>query len=159
MATVIRDNLWLCDDCSIAACNADFSAIDNPERENTIRHGLAMLGKEGYPVANNDSETGRYSGVLAHYVRLLRHQAARLAFAVLSAHAHLTRPLRPSSPLAAGWPDATSKEDAMTEFVAQLLWVAIGEYYEAHWPFCDTEYRALDSAQSQLGWVIWGVPW
>ncbi len=58
MATVIRDNLWLCDDCSIAACNADFSAIDNPERENTIRHGLAMLGKEGYPVANNDSETG-----------------------------------------------------------------------------------------------------
>lgn len=46
----------------------------------------------------------------------------------------------------------------MAEFVAQLLWVAIGEYYETRWPFADTEYRDLDSAQSQLGWVIWGAP-
>lgn len=45
----------------------------------------------------------------------------------------------------------------MTEFVAQLLWVAIGEYYDTRCPLDDAEFRSLYSAQYQLGWVIWGA--
>lgn len=46
---VIQDDLWLCDDCTIAAVNGDFSGLDmNPDtadhRQSEIMAGLERLG-------------------------------------------------------------------------------------------------------------------
>jgi hypothetical protein len=59
MATVIIRNVWLCDECTIAACNDDYSGIDYylsgeaaERRVKEIGDGLARLG----PISLNSDE-------------------------------------------------------------------------------------------------------
>lgn len=42
---IIRDSLQLCEDCTIAAVNGDFTAIDSDERVAEIVAGLDRLGR------------------------------------------------------------------------------------------------------------------
>ncbi len=54
---VIRDDLWLCVDCTVWACNGDASGIEGgEERVRAVRDGVAALGPHLVP--DNDSETG-----------------------------------------------------------------------------------------------------
>lgn len=43
----------------------------------------------------------------------------------------------------------------MTEFIAQLLWVAVGDYYEENWQLPIGEFEVLARAQDDLQ-EIWG---
>lgn len=52
---IIVDDLWLCPDCTIAACNDDYTGMDDAT-EKSVREGLAKLGPNLVP--DNDSETG-----------------------------------------------------------------------------------------------------
>lgn len=45
----------------------------------------------------------------------------------------------------------------LTEFIAQLLWVAVGDYYDEQWPLSDRQFESLATAQDDLG-KIWGWP-
>lgn len=61
---ILRDNLWLCVDCSIVAVNGDYSSFDYHYSDETERNakiakvnaGLERLGRHLVP--NFDSETG-----------------------------------------------------------------------------------------------------
>lgn len=47
----------------------------------------------------------------------------------------------------------------MTEFIAHMLWVAIGDYYEEHWPLPEAQYELLCAAQLELESLLtWGTP-
>lgn len=43
----------------------------------------------------------------------------------------------------------------MTEFIAQLLWVAVGECHEQRWPLSSSESAELIAAQDELE-EVWG---
>jgi hypothetical protein len=59
MATLVCDDLWFCDDCTMVAVNDDASGIESERRERAVRRGLSDLQKDGsYAVPNYDSETG-----------------------------------------------------------------------------------------------------
>jgi hypothetical protein len=53
---IVRDNIMLCDDCTIVACNGDTSGIETDERVKDVEDGLARLGPN--LVSDFDSETG-----------------------------------------------------------------------------------------------------
>jgi hypothetical protein len=53
---VVRDDLWLCVDCTVYACNADLTGIDTDERAREVSEGVASLG--GFLVPAFDSESG-----------------------------------------------------------------------------------------------------
>lgn len=53
---IIRDDLWLCVDCTIYACNADTSGIYDDDREREVTDGVNDLGP--HLVANFDTDTG-----------------------------------------------------------------------------------------------------
>ncbi len=60
---ILQDDLWLCDDCTIAAVNGDFTGLDyhyGPDqaakRQREIEAGLEKLGRGLVP--DNDSNTG-----------------------------------------------------------------------------------------------------
>ena len=53
---VVRDDLWLCDDCTIVAVNDDASGIESDERISAVDEGLAALGPHLVP--DHDAETG-----------------------------------------------------------------------------------------------------
>jgi hypothetical protein len=53
---ILRDDLWFCVDCTIVACNGDYSGIDSDERVAEVNAGLERLGP--HVAANFDSETG-----------------------------------------------------------------------------------------------------
>lgn len=53
---VIIDDLWLCVDCLMLACNGDASGIESPERVRECELGLEELGP--YLGPDFDSETG-----------------------------------------------------------------------------------------------------
>lgn len=59
---IVQDNLWLCDDCMIAAVNDDYTGIDYSysgaadKRVAEIQAGLVELGPHLVP--NFDSDTG-----------------------------------------------------------------------------------------------------
>ena len=58
---IVKDSLWLCLDCLIAAENGDYgnyglTPAESEKREKEIREGLAKLGK--YLAPNFNSETG-----------------------------------------------------------------------------------------------------
>jgi hypothetical protein len=57
---VIRDEVWLCTDCTIVACNGDYSGIDSTERVDAINVGFDRLAEKygDNLVPDNDSETG-----------------------------------------------------------------------------------------------------
>lgn len=63
MAQILYDDLWLCDDCTIAAVNGDFTGLTYhyddcaDEREAEIVNGLDDLGPGLVPAY--DSNTGR----------------------------------------------------------------------------------------------------
>lgn len=52
---VIRDDLWLCVDCTLYACNGDLSGIDDDARTKEVEHGVDTLGI--HLVSDFDSET------------------------------------------------------------------------------------------------------
>jgi hypothetical protein len=51
---VVQDNLWLCSDCTVVACNGEHG-VELYNQEATL-NGLAKLGKHLVP--DFDSETG-----------------------------------------------------------------------------------------------------
>ena len=60
---IIKDDLWLCGDCTMAAVNGDYSGLDyyySPEesaaREKEIRESLSQMGPN--LVSDSDGETG-----------------------------------------------------------------------------------------------------
>jgi len=53
---VVKDDLWLCVDCTIVACNGDVSGIDDDDRVAAVESGLDSLGPHLVP--DFDSETG-----------------------------------------------------------------------------------------------------
>lgn len=59
---IVHDDISLCDDCTIAAVNGDFTGLDYhygkdaDKRQAEIEAGLEKLGP--HLVSNNDSETG-----------------------------------------------------------------------------------------------------
>jgi hypothetical protein len=53
---VIRDGLMLCQDCTIAAVNGDFTGIESEARCAEVEKGLEALGPHLVP--DFDSETG-----------------------------------------------------------------------------------------------------
>lgn len=53
---VIRDDLWLCVDCLMLACNGDASGIESDARVAECEAGLAELGPHLVP--DFDSESG-----------------------------------------------------------------------------------------------------
>lgn len=55
---VIQDNLWLCQDCMIAACNGDVTGVESDERVDAIGRGLDALGSHLVPAFDVDSGKG-----------------------------------------------------------------------------------------------------
>lgn len=53
---IIRE-LWLCVDCTIVACNGDYSGIEDDARIAKINAGFDALAKIGHVSPNFDSET------------------------------------------------------------------------------------------------------
>jgi hypothetical protein len=59
---IVRDDLWLCDDCAIFAVNGDLTGLDYhygkdaDKREKEVVKGVAALGPHLVP--DYDSETG-----------------------------------------------------------------------------------------------------
>ena len=53
---VIRDDIWLCDDCTIAAVNGDYSGFGSDADIADTEAGLDKLG--AHLVPDFDSETG-----------------------------------------------------------------------------------------------------
>lgn len=49
---VIKADLWLCQDCTIVACNGDASGIETQEQAAKVAAGVEALG---YTVSNWDS--------------------------------------------------------------------------------------------------------
>lgn len=52
---IIKQELWLCDDCTIAAVNDDYTGFSSDEQIEASQKGLATLGQ--HLSANFDSET------------------------------------------------------------------------------------------------------
>lgn len=63
MATVIQDNLWLCEDCHMAASGCDVTIVDQAQAKAT-EEGLARLAEDGRLMPDSDSETGDGCDVL-----------------------------------------------------------------------------------------------
>lgn len=61
---VVQDDLWLCVDCTIYACNADLTGIDSDERAAEVRKGVGELGP--YLVPDFDVETGEGHDDFSH---------------------------------------------------------------------------------------------
>jgi hypothetical protein len=57
MATVTHDELWLCEDCHMAASGANVTIIDQ-EQAKATEEGLARLAKLGHLVPDSNGETG-----------------------------------------------------------------------------------------------------
>lgn len=53
---VVQDDIWLCVDCMLVACNGDVTGIDSDERIAEVYAGLDKLGPRLVP--DFDSETG-----------------------------------------------------------------------------------------------------
>ena len=53
---VIRDNIWLCSDCTMGSCNGTSTAAPELQNEKATVEGLAKL--EPHIVPDFDSETG-----------------------------------------------------------------------------------------------------
>jgi hypothetical protein len=53
---IIQDELYLCSDCTMVACNGSHGLDIEPEQLQRTENGLAKLGKHLVP--NFDSETG-----------------------------------------------------------------------------------------------------
>jgi hypothetical protein len=55
---VVRDNLWLCPDCTIYAANGDTSGIDGEAREKKVVAGVNRLGPHLVPDFDSDAGEG-----------------------------------------------------------------------------------------------------
>ncbi len=53
---VVRDNLWLCTDCTLYAANGDLTGIDSDKRVKEVEKGVDRLGP--HLVANFDDHEG-----------------------------------------------------------------------------------------------------
>ena len=84
MASIIRDDLWLCEDCAIVAVNNDWTGIDDA-RSADIDSGLARLDKLGHLVPNDarESDHRAFSMLPCHCCQSPLH-GPRSRFALLS---------------------------------------------------------------------------
>lgn len=58
LGTLITNEAWFCDDCTIAECNGDYTGMDE-DRQKEVEAGFATLAKSGTLLtANFDSESG-----------------------------------------------------------------------------------------------------
>ncbi len=55
---IIRDGLWLCEDCTIGACNGDFTSLETDERRRQVIAGLNALGPHLVPAFDSEAGTG-----------------------------------------------------------------------------------------------------
>lgn len=58
---IVRDDLWLCVDCTVWACNGDASGIEGDDRVQAVQRGVAKLGR--HLSANFDSNADEDSGI------------------------------------------------------------------------------------------------
>ena len=89
---VIRDDLWLCDDCTLYAVNDDLSGIDYylsgveaDKRVKEVKKGVHSLGRNLVP--DYDSQTGKgqeeFSSRACDACRQPHSAGARTRFAIL----------------------------------------------------------------------------
>ena len=55
---VVQDNLWLCVDCLMFACNGDTTGIDDDKRAKQVTDGVAALGPHLVPDFDSETEEG-----------------------------------------------------------------------------------------------------
>lgn len=55
---IVRDDLWLCVDCTIWACNGDASGIEGDDRVRAVQDGVAELGPHLVPDFDSEAEEG-----------------------------------------------------------------------------------------------------
>lgn len=55
---VVQRELWLCVDCTIVACNGDYSGIDSQKTIDRVNAGLERLGPHLVPDFDSESEEG-----------------------------------------------------------------------------------------------------
>lgn len=55
---VVRDDLWLCVDCTLAAVNGDAGDMDDPKRVDAVYAGLDELGPHLVPDFDSESDVG-----------------------------------------------------------------------------------------------------
>ena len=60
----IRDDIWLCVDCTLVAVNGDDSGISTEQRTREVNHAIAQLGPNLVP--DFDSETGEGHKEFSH---------------------------------------------------------------------------------------------
>jgi hypothetical protein len=60
---VIRDDLWLCDDCLFYAVNGDTSGIDDPNRERDVIEGVNALGPHLVPDFDSAEDADEDNGI------------------------------------------------------------------------------------------------
>ncbi len=53
MASIVRDGLVACIDCTVAIANDDFTGLSD-ELETSVRAGIARLSKQGYLVIGDE---------------------------------------------------------------------------------------------------------
>lgn len=55
---IIKDDLWLCTDCLMVACNGDTSGIEGEDRVKEVEAGLEALGPGLVPDFDSETEEG-----------------------------------------------------------------------------------------------------
>lgn len=55
---VVQDDLWLCVDCLMVACNGDTSGIEDDERAFEVNEAVAAMGNHLVPNFDSESEEG-----------------------------------------------------------------------------------------------------
>lgn len=83
---VKQDDLWLCEECMIAAVNGDFSSIDSDEQVRNIEYGLKELGPGLVHDFDSETQDGIYEFTLKLCACCKTYLAgSRYRFAVLGA--------------------------------------------------------------------------
>lgn len=55
---IVKDDLWLCEDCMIYACNGDITGIESDERAQEVTEGVNALGPHLVPDFDSEAEEG-----------------------------------------------------------------------------------------------------
>lgn len=55
---VIQEDIWLCEDCTIAAVNDDFTGFSSEEQVKKTKRGLSKLGSYLVPDFNSENNEG-----------------------------------------------------------------------------------------------------
>jgi hypothetical protein len=60
---VVRDDLWLCVDCTVWACNGDASGIEGEDRVRAVQDGVAKLGPHLVPNFDSNADEDEDDGI------------------------------------------------------------------------------------------------